>query len=71
MKKDSQAADHEMLPEYDFRGGERGKYTERFKEGHNLILLDSDVAELFPDSAAVNDALRTLAKVAMRKAHVR
>ena len=53
-----------MRREYDFSGGVRGKYTKRFLEGHNLVLLDPDVAELFPTADAVNDALRALARIA-------
>jgi len=56
----------EPLPEYDFRGGKRGKYAARFAAGTNLVFLDPDVAELFPDATAVNDALRALATIARR-----
>jgi hypothetical protein len=48
----------EMRPEYDLRGGVRGKYFEQYKQGTNVVLLDADVAEVFHDSAAVNKALR-------------
>ena len=65
MKKNtvSDVTDHvdEMLPEYDFSGGVRGKYAERYARSVNIVLLDPDVAEVFPDSDAVNRALRTLA----------
>lgn len=47
-----------MRDHYDFSKGVRGKYTERYKEGNNIVLLDPDVAKEFPDAAAVNDALR-------------
>jgi hypothetical protein len=57
----------EMRAEYDFSGGERGKYAKRFAEGTNIIILDPDVAELFPDSKTVNEALRTLSKIADRQ----
>ena len=50
----------DMQAEYDFRGGIRGKYAERYKAGTNLILLAPDVAKAFPDSDAVNAALRQL-----------
>ena len=49
-----------MRDEYDFSHGVRGKYTARFREGANLVLLDPDVAARFPTSEAVNNALRTL-----------
>jgi hypothetical protein len=54
--------DEDMLPEYDLTGGLRGKYAERYAKGTNVILLDPDVAEKFPTSAAVNEALRRLAR---------
>ena len=40
----------EMRPEYDFRGGVRGKYYKQYMEGTNVVLLDPDVAAVFPDS---------------------
>ena len=55
--------DEEMLEEYDFSGGVRGKYAARFAEGANVVVLDPDVAEVFTDSAAVNQALRALAGI--------
>jgi hypothetical protein len=54
--------DEDMLPEYDLTGGVRGKYAERYARGTNVVLLDPDVAEKFPTSAAVNEALRRLAR---------
>ena len=53
----------EILPEYDFRGGRPNPYAARFAAGVRLVTLDPDVAEVFPSSAAVNDALRALAGV--------
>ena len=55
--------DLEMREEYDFSGGVRGKYAARYAEGTNIVRLDPDVAKVFPDSAAVNDALRALVKI--------
>lgn len=52
--------------EYDFSGGVRGKYAKRYAQGCNVVVLDPDVAELFPDAEAVNRALRALAEVAPR-----
>lgn len=60
------APDPEMLAEYDFRGGKRGAYAERYSQGTNLIALSPDVAAVFPDSESVNEALRTLVKAARR-----
>ncbi len=54
----------EMRPEYDIRGGVRGKYYERYRAGTNVVLLERDVAEVFRDSEAVNRALRLLVNVA-------
>jgi len=49
-----------MRKEYDFRGGVRGKYAARVRNGSNVVVLDADVAAAFPSSRAVNRALRTL-----------
>lgn len=48
----------EMRAEYDLRGGVRGKYFAEYQKGTNLVLLAPDVAKSFPDSEAVNQALR-------------
>jgi hypothetical protein len=56
-------SDADMLDEYDFSGGIRGKYVGRFAEGCNVIVLDPDVAQVFPDSESVNHALRALAEI--------
>jgi hypothetical protein len=55
--------DADMRPEYDFSGGVRGKYINRLAESSNVVILDEDVAEIFPDSASVNEALRALAGI--------
>jgi hypothetical protein len=55
-----------MRKEYDFSKGVRGKYARRYSEGTNVVVLDPDLAKLFPDSKSVNDALRALASVASR-----
>jgi hypothetical protein len=52
-----------MRPEYDFRGGVRGKYVERLKGGSNVVVLDPDVAAAFPSPEAVNRTLRALAEL--------
>jgi len=60
-KSDVNQDDDDLRPEYDFshmKDAVRGKYTERYREGTNLVLLDPDVAAAFPDAKAVNDALR-------------
>ena len=52
-----------MRQEYDFRSGVRGKYVTRYLEGTNVVVLDSDIAEAFPNAGAVNRALRALLTV--------
>lgn len=69
MKKASGNKD-EMRDEYDLsklKGRVRGKHYEDFQKGTNLVLLEPDVAEVFPDSSSVNEALRMLAKVASKQ----
>lgn len=59
----------EMRSEYrreDLGQGVRGKYSERFQQSSNVVLLDEDIAEAFPNSQAVNEALRGLLKLAQR-----
>ncbi len=63
MKKADRKPQIDVLPEDDFTGGVRGKYARRFAAGTNLIALAPDVAEVFRDSEAVNEALRLLIKV--------
>jgi hypothetical protein len=55
-----------MREEYDFSGGVRGKYVDRYRCGTNVVLLDPELAEAFPDSKSVNDALRALVAIATR-----
>lgn len=55
--------DPDMLPEYDFSDGVRGKYVARFPKGCNVVVLDPDVAQVFTDSESVNQALRALAGI--------
>ena len=57
----------DILPEYDFNKGVRGKYAKRFAEGTNIVLLAPDLQKDFPDSDSVNDALRSLSKIINRK----
>ena len=59
--------DPDLLQEYDFAGGVRGKYAHRYQEGTNVVVIDPDVAEFFPDHDAVNDALRSLVAVIRRQ----
>ncbi len=50
----------EMLDEYDFSHGIRGKYAAQYRQGVNIVKLDKDVGKIFPDAKSVNDALRAL-----------
>ncbi len=68
MKKESASKrGDELRKEYDLsqlKGGVRGKYYRRAIAGTNLVLIEPDLAALFPDSEAVNRALRVLAEAA-------
>jgi hypothetical protein len=52
-----------MRPEYDFSKAVRGVTAARYAQGTNVVLLDPDVAAIFPDTRAVNEALRTMMRV--------
>ncbi len=91
MKKEktskAQREDDEMLPEYGFRGGVRGKHFAAYRRGHTVtihksdgttqvqhfkleegaVMLEPDVQACFPDSEAVNNALRGLITLLPRK----
>jgi hypothetical protein len=56
----------EMRAEYDFSGGIRGKYVDRYRGGTNVVLLDPELIQAFPDSKSVNDALRAILAIAVR-----
>lgn len=58
--------DGELLGEYNFSGGVRGKYAGAYVAGSNVVVLAPDVASVFPDSKAVNEALRALVNIARR-----
>jgi hypothetical protein len=69
MKKMSEAGrDPDMLDEYDFGKGERGKYATQYAQGTNVVILSPDVAEVFADSESVNESLRLFIKVARQQA---
>ena len=55
-----------MREEYDFSDAVRGKYYQRYRQGTNVVLLEPDVATAFPTAKAVNDALRSLLRLAKR-----
>ncbi|HEV2800811.1 MAG TPA: hypothetical protein VGW12_09960 [Pyrinomonadaceae bacterium] len=56
-----------MLDEYDFSQGVVGKYAKQYAEGTNVVVLDPDVAKVFPDSDAVNQALRAIAQIIQQR----
>ncbi len=69
MKKAKSTSDDELRSEYqrsDFKKLERGKYYDRVKASSNVVVLDEEMTSVFPNSAAVNKALRTLVEVAQK-----
>ena len=62
-----QEKDKNILDEYDFSEGVRGKYIERLTGHKNIVILEPDVAEVFTDSKSVNDALRGLLSVIQKQ----
>ena len=58
---------NEMLREYDFSQGVRGKYARRYTRGSNVVVLEPDVAKVFPNAEAVNASLRSLAEIIRRR----
>ncbi len=66
MKKRAIERTVEMRAEYDFSGGVRGKYAAEYARGTNVVVLDPELAAVFPDSESVNDALRSFLAIANR-----
>ena len=71
MNQNTPDPTEDLQPEYDFTGATRGKHSEAYAQATNVVLLDSDVAEVFKDSAAVNEALRLLLRLAREQSHPR
>jgi hypothetical protein len=69
MKK-AREKENEMLREYDFSQGVRGKYARRYAQGTNVVVLEPDVAKVFPNAQAVNSSLRSLAETIRRRKSV-
>lgn len=72
MKKTARTARREidrdtMRAEYDFSSGKRGVTAARYAEGTNVVVIDPDVLDVFPDAASINEALRALAPVIRRR----
>ena len=57
----------DILPEYDFSNARPNPYATRFRTDTVVVALAPDVAQMFPDANAVNDALRALARIAARR----
>ena len=71
MKKDEQSQD-DLRPEYrreDFGPMVRGKYAPQMRESTNIVVLDPDVAEAFPNAEIVNQTLRRLLELAKASVH--
>ena len=69
MKKENRHTEPDMLEEYEFSQGVRGKYAAKYAEGSNIVVLSPDVARVFTDSESVNEALRMLIKIAQQQTH--
>ena len=59
MKTGKTNSNGKMRKEYDFSCGVRGKYAKSYAKGSNVVVLDPDVAQEFPDSKSVNEALHS------------
>jgi hypothetical protein len=66
--KSESAPGEDMLPHYDFRGGVRGKYARDYGRNENLRVLSPDLVSVFPDSESMNEALRTIVRIASASA---
>ena len=63
--------DPDMLEEYDFSKGVRGKYAKRYAEGTNVVVIAPDIAEYFPDHDSVNESLRSLVSIIKKRKKAR
>lgn len=68
MKKVTELDPLAPRPNLDFSKGVRGKYYDQLQAGTNLVIIEPDLMDTFPDSKSVNEALRSLKKLAMRTA---
>jgi len=60
VKTSKKNNDVDMLEEYDFSRGVRGKYAKEYAKGTNIAILDPEVARVFHNSRSVNEALKSL-----------
>lgn len=58
MSHKTSESEEDDIPEMELRGGVRGKYYELYQQSTNVVLLEPDLADVFRDSAVVNQALR-------------
>lgn len=68
-KTNASELEDDLRPEYDFSKMKivgRGIYARRYRSGTNLVLLDHDVRQAFPDEESVNEALRVVTQAAKR-----
>ena len=56
-----------MRAEYDFSKGVRGKHAAKYANGTNVVVLEPDVAAVFPNAEEVNETLRAVAKLIRRR----
>jgi len=68
MKQVKKRKADDLRPEYDFAAGVRGRHYRAYRAGTNVVVLEPDVAEAFPNASAVNRALRALLDIAKRQA---
>ncbi len=71
MKMSKRTNDVDMLEEYDFSQGVRGKYAKEYAKGTNIAILDPEVAKVFHNSRSVNEALRSLLPIIRNHAAAR
>ena len=55
----------ELLPKYDldYSKSKLNRFAAKYQQMRRTVVLDSDVAENFPSSESVNEALRFLVRV--------
>lgn len=71
MKMNRKINDVDMLEEYDFSHGVRGKYAKECAKGTNIAILEPEVAKVFHNSRSVNEALRSLLPIIRHHATAR
>lgn len=62
--------DQKMLEEYDFSNAVQRKYAKRYAQGTNVVVIEPDLAKIFPDHDSVNQALRSLTDIIKRQKKV-